>query len=106
MKDSLIQVQTTVLTEKEARAIARIMNEEKLSASVQFFPIVSIYTWNGQSEESEEFLIIIKSTQSKFEKIKKRLEELHSYELPQITSIKIDNYSQEYSSWIIKETRE
>ncbi|MHA1218964.1 MAG: divalent-cation tolerance protein CutA [Candidatus Heimdallarchaeaceae archaeon] len=106
MKDNLIQVQTTVLTEKEARTIALIMNEEKLSASVQFFPIVSIYNWNGQSEESEEFLIIIKSTQNKFEKIKKRLKELHSYELPQITSIKIDNYTQEYFDWIVKETRE
>lgn len=106
MKDNLIQVQTTVPTEKEARIIAHIMNEEKLSASVQFFPIVSIYTWNGQPEESEEFLIIIRSTQNRFEKIKKRLVELHSYELPQITSIKIDNYSQEYSNWIVKETRE
>ncbi len=106
MKDSLIQVQTTVLTEKEARTIAHIMNEEKLSASVQFFPIVSIYTWKGKLEEAKEFLIIIKSTQNKFEKIKKRLKELHSYELPQITSIKIDNYSQEYFDWIVKETRE
>ena len=79
MKDNLIQIQTTVLTEKEARTIALTLNDEKLSASVQFFPIVSIYTWNGQPEESEEFLIIIKSTQNKFEKIKKRLEELHSY---------------------------
>ena len=106
MKDNLIQIQTTVLTEKEARTIAHTLNDEKLSASVQFSPIVSIYTWNGQPEESEEFLIIIKSTQNKFEKIKKRLEELHSYELPQITSIKFDDYTQEYSNWIIKETRE
>lgn len=106
MKNNLIQVQTTVLTEKEARSIAKIMNEEKLSACVQFFPIVSIYTWNGQSEESEEFLIIIKSTQNKFEKIKKKLEKIHSYELPQVISIKIDDYSQEYFNWIVKETRE
>jgi len=106
MKDNLIQVQTTVLTEKEARTIAHIMNEEKLSACVQYYPIVSIYTWNGQSEESKEFLIIIKSTQNKFEKIKKRLEEVHSYKLPQIISIKIDNYTQEYSDWIVKEASE
>ncbi len=106
MEDDLIQVQTTVLTEKEARTIAHVMNEEKLSVCVQFYPIVSICTWKGKSEESKEFMIIIKSTQNKFEKIKKRLEEIHSYELPQIISIKNDNYSKEYSDWIVRETRE
>jgi len=106
MKDDLIQLQTTVLTEKEARTIAHVMNEEKLSACVQFYPIVSIYTWKGKLEEAKEFLIIIKSTQNKFEKIKKKLEEIHSYELPQIISIKNDNYTQEYLDWIVKETRD
>ncbi len=106
MKDNLIQVQTTVLTEKEARTIAHIMIEEKLSPCVQFYPIESICTWKGELEESKEFLIIIKSTQSKFEKIKRKLEEIHSYELPQIISIKNDNYTQKYSDWIVGETKE
>jgi periplasmic divalent cation tolerance protein len=106
MKDDLIQVQTTVLTEKEARTIAYVMNEEKLSACVQFYPIESIYTWKGKLEKAKEFLIIIKSTQNKFERIKKKLEEIHSYELPQIISIKNDNYTQEYFDWIVKETKE
>ena len=106
MKDDLIQVQTTVLTEKEARTIAHVMNEEKLSVCVQYCPIVSIYTWKGKLEETKEFLIIIKSTQNKFEKIKKKLEEIHPYELPQIISIKNDNYTQKYFNWIVKETSE
>ncbi len=106
MKESLIQIQTTVLTEEEAKSIAQTMIDEKLSSCIQFYPIQSVYTWKGQVEETKEYLIIIKSTKNRFEKIKKRLAEIHSYELPQITSIKNDDYLNEYGKWIITETEE
>jgi len=106
MKESLIQIQTTVLTEEEAKSIAQTMIDEKLSSCIQFYPIQSVYTWKGQVEETKEYLIIIKSTKNRFEKIKKRLAEIHSYELPQITSIKNDDYLNEYGEWIITETEE
>ena len=106
MKESLIQIQTTVLTEEEAKSIAQTMIDEKLSSCIQFYPIQSVYTWKGQVEETKEYLIIIKSTKNRFEKIKKRLAEIHSYKLPQITSIKNDDYLNEYGEWIITETEE
>jgi periplasmic divalent cation tolerance protein len=104
MKESLIQIQTTVLTEEEAKNIAQIMIMEKLSACIQYYPIQSVYTWKGQVEEAQEYLVIIKATKNKFEKIQKKLEEIHSYELPQITSIRNDDYLPEYGKWIERDS--
>jgi len=106
MKESLIQIQTTVLNEEEAKSIAQTMITEKLSACIQYYPIQSVYTWKGQVEEANEFLVIIKATKDKFEKIKDKLAEIHSYELPQITSIKNDDFLNEYGKWINTEIEE
>ena len=62
MDKKTIQIQTTFNTEEDVRRIANDLINLNLVACVQFFPITSIYRWKEQIEESEEYLLLIKST--------------------------------------------
>ncbi|AXX86043.1 divalent-cation tolerance protein CutA [Malaciobacter marinus] len=95
-----ILVQTTTNSIKEAKKISKILLEKKLVACVQVSKIDSFYVWKDDFCEDEEFLISIKTKKENFEKIERKIKELHSYDVPEIISFKIDNLSKEYKKFI------
>ncbi len=95
-----IIIQTTTNSKDEARNIAKVLLESKLVACVQISKIDSLYIWENEMCEDEEYLIIIKTKKEKFKKIKSKIKELHSYDLPEIISINIDDLSKEYKKYI------
>jgi periplasmic divalent cation tolerance protein len=95
-----ILVQTTTNSIKEAKKISKILLEKKLVACVQISKIESFYVWKDDFCEDEEFLISIKTKKENFEKIERKIKELHSYDVPEIISFKIDNLSKEYKKFI------
>jgi periplasmic divalent cation tolerance protein len=67
MTDKIL-VLTTASSIDEARKIARALVEHLLAACVNIVPQVgSIYRWEGEVEEAEEWLLIIKTTHTAFE---------------------------------------
>jgi periplasmic divalent cation tolerance protein len=49
--------------------------------------------------------MVLKSKQKLFNQIVKRVEELHSYDVPEIIAIPIIEGSSKYLSWLNKETK-
>ena len=75
--------------------------ERFLAACVNIIPqIGSIYRWEGEIEETEECLLVIKSTTAAFERVRDAIGELHSYELPECIAISIEDGSMKYLNWI------
>lgn len=74
--------------------------EEKLAACANIFPITSIFRWKNNIEEAHEFGIIVKTKSEKVKDIEKRVKEIHSYEVPCVISLKIDEGSADYLKWI------
>jgi periplasmic divalent cation tolerance protein len=100
MTDKIL-VLTTASSNDEARRIGRALVERLLAACVNIVPQVgSIYRWEGEIEEAEEWLLIVKTTREAFERLREAILELHSYELPECIAISIDQGSVEYLSWI------
>lgn len=96
---------TTINNEQDARKIANFLLEEQIAACVNIIPnVVSIYKWKGKIEEEKEFIIFIKTVEENVDKAIKRIKELHSYELPDIISFKIQKGLDEYFDYVKRET--
>jgi periplasmic divalent cation tolerance protein len=94
-------VLTTTGSAEEARKIAHALVEGKLAACVNIVPqIHSVYRWQGKIEEAQEWLLIIKTTDTAFERVRDAIKQLHSYELPECIVVQIQDGSQEYLRWI------
>jgi len=98
---SAIVVLTTCSDAGEADRIARSLIENRLAACVQVLPqIRSIYRWKDAIESAEEHLLLIKSTSAKFSAIRASIESLHSYEVPEIVALPIEEGSTKYMNWL------
>ena len=80
--------------------IAKALVEERLAACVNVTQVKSYFTWEGKSCNEAEELMIIKTEMKQVERIKARIKELHSYELPEIVIIPIVGGDDRYLQWI------
>ena len=100
MTDKIL-ILTTASSKDEARKIGRTLVERLLAACVSIVPQVdSIYHWEGEIEEAEEWLLIVKTTRGAFERVRDAINELHSYDVPECICVTIDEGSTEYLSWM------
>ncbi|HET9412980.1 MAG TPA: divalent-cation tolerance protein CutA, partial [Pseudolabrys sp.] len=60
----------------------------------------SCYVWEGKLTWSEEVLLVIKTTRERFDAMRERLTELHSYEVPEIVATPIEAASERYLEWV------
>ena len=96
-----IQVFTTTKKKDDAGEIARDLVENRLAACAHIVgPIQSIYRWKGKIEEEEEWLCILKSRYDRYEKLEKRLKDIHPYEEPEILAFSVVKGSRSYLSWL------
>jgi periplasmic divalent cation tolerance protein len=98
--DESIFVYVTCSSLEEARHIGKTIVEERLAACVNIFPVNSIYLWEGEVKGALEFVVIIKTLESKFDEVEKKVKEIHSYENPCIVSFKANNVSKKFLDWI------
>ncbi len=84
----------------EAKAIARRLVDERLAAGVQLVPIESIYRWGGDVVEDREWLLIVKTREDRFERVKGVVGEMHSYDVPPVLMLEIGAASRRYLDWI------
>lgn len=90
----------------EANSIASELVSRRLAACINILgPISSVYHWQGEVERSEEFLLLIKSTETKFLSIQETIRELHSYEVPELLSFTVEAGLESYLDWIAASVR-
>ena len=100
MTDKII-VFVTCESREEAERIAEAVVTEKLAACVNVLPgIRSCYVWERKLTWAEEVLMLIKTTRGRFGQLRDRVKALHSYEVPEVVSVSIDEASQSYLDWI------
>ena len=73
--------------------------ETGLAACVQRNLVKSVYRWEGQIEESQEWRVQIKTSKSKARELTSMVSESHPYDTPQILAWKADSTA-EYTSWV------
>lgn len=102
MTDARI-ILTSAANREEAQKIANALVQRELAACVNILgPMTSVYRWKGTIETSEEFLLLIKTTEDAFEPVRRAICELHSYQLPELIELGISKGEGKYLSWIEK----
>ena len=93
----------TASSKSEAKKIVRSLLEEKLIACANMIDSVSsVFWWQENIKEEKEVLVIMKSHQELFNKVSTRIEELHSYDNPEILALPIVDGSSQYLEWMNK----
>jgi periplasmic divalent cation tolerance protein len=93
-------VLVTAPSKEEAEAIATALIQTKLAACVSLLPVHSLYTWQGKVHSEDEWQLLIKTDLAQFNILAARVQEMHSYEVPEIIALPIELGSQPYLRWI------
>ena len=100
MTDKIVVLVTSGKRE-EAEQLANRLVELRLAACVSIIPnVASFYWWEGKVTRDDEFLLIIKTSRPRFEAVRKEVQRLHSYIVPEIIALPIVEGSEEYLNWI------
>jgi uncharacterized protein involved in tolerance to divalent cations len=101
-----IVVLITAPDEETAARIGTALVSERLAACANIIKGVrSIYMWKGSLCDDSECLMVIKTVPDNFERIERRVLELHQYEVPEIISLPITKGFKPYLDWVEENTR-
>ena len=91
----------TTNNEEEALTLANLAVKKNLAACGNIIPnMKSIYKWQNKLQNDKETLLILKTNSNKYPLLKKLILEEHSYEVPCILKIPINDGNKEYLKWI------
>lgn len=89
---------------KEAKRIVSALLEKRLIACASILPQVeSIYRWEGKVENSIEAKVILKTKEEFFEPILHFIEKEGSYDVPEVSLVKVEKGNPSYLDWLEKE---
>lgn len=99
-------VSTTTSDQTSADRIATELVARRLAACVHVSgPISSTYWWKGAVEISEEWQLIIKTSELLYPQLEAVLTGLHPYETPQIVATPLVRVAEPYARWLREELR-
>ena len=102
---TIMAVFTSVGNHEEAKLIAKTIVEKKLAACAQLSEIESFYHWNGTLQNEKEYRILFKADAKNYNAIENVIKKMHSYDLPAIHGILIDEISQPYQAWVLENSK-
>jgi periplasmic divalent cation tolerance protein len=98
---SEIVILSTTDTPELARQIAASIVEAHEAACVNILPAIrSIYRWEGEVQDEGECLLLIKSTSERFEAVRSRIRQLHTYQIPEVIAMPITAGDPDYLAWL------
>ncbi len=98
----MILIYITNPTKKEAKSIVKHLLEKRLIACANIFPIESLYGWQGNLMDEKEFVILGKTSASKYSRLVNEVEKIHSYEIPCVLKIPMEA-NKKYENWMKEE---
>lgn len=103
MTEQLV-VLITAGSQEEADLVAQALVAEMLAACVNVIPgVTSIYRWEGKLQRDQEWLLVAKSRRDVLDALVRRVQALHSYDVPEIIALPLAGGSEAYLRWIDRE---
>jgi periplasmic divalent cation tolerance protein len=104
--ESIVQITTTLDSERAAEQLSTALVERRLAACVQIVgPVRSVFRWKGKIEISPEWMCVIKSAADRADDVQSAIRELHEYDVPEILITPVVDGHAAYLDWVCGETR-
>ncbi len=97
--NDIILIYIPVPSKDIAKKIAKDLLKQKLIVCANIFPIESLYWWEGKIEEGKELVLLVKTTNVNFEKVRCEVEKIHPYETSAIIKIAAST-NDKYFQWL------
>ena len=94
----MISIYCTFPDKKSCTTAAHQLLQARQVICANSFPITSIYEWEKEILEEEEYAVFFKTTPDKWESTKSMLSSLHPYEVPAILKFEIEA-NKSYHEW-------
>ncbi|MFE1902494.1 divalent-cation tolerance protein CutA [Streptomyces gardneri] len=99
-----LTVLTTTDSPEKAETLARGAVESRLAACAQVSgPVTSVYHWQRAIETAEEWQVVFKTTEARYEDLEAYLLAAHDYETPEIMATPVVRASSAYLAWLGRE---
>ncbi|MBD2136806.1 divalent-cation tolerance protein CutA [Anabaena sp. FACHB-1237] len=100
-----IFVYVTCKDRSEALNIGKAVVTARFAACANIIDSIdSIYWWNNELQIEKEAILIMKSRRDLFTQLMEKVKLMHSYEVPCIVALPIENGNQDYLHWLVTET--
>ncbi|MCX7552883.1 divalent-cation tolerance protein CutA [Marinicella sp. S1101] len=101
MNQEAIQVFVSCESSQQAKKLVdSLLNDQIIACAQMLKGVESFYRWQGQITQSNEVLLVLKTTANHFKAIETSIKKLHSYDVPEILAIPVLEGSTDYLKWI------
>lgn len=101
VEPTLLEVRVAVPDTETGLALAHSLVARQLAACVQIVgPITSVYSWQGETQQGDEWLLLIKTTEDAFDELAAVVVAEHPYEVPEILGVPATHALSEYADWV------
>ncbi len=102
----IVVVLVTCPSTAVARRLARQVVARRLAACVNLVPgVESVFWWQGKVDQAKEALLVIKTPARRFARLKRAIQALHPYEVPEILALAVRAGHQPYLDWVATSVR-
>ena len=90
----------TCADKNEVEKIVESLLEKKLIVCAKSFPVNSTFFWENKIDSSEEFFVVMDSSEELFDKVETEVKRLHSYDTPNLTAVSVTKTSKGVAEWM------
>lgn len=88
-----------------AKRLARELLDRRLVACANFWPIASLYRWEGAMQDDAEVAMLLKTRAAIVPELERAIRASHPYQVPCIVAWPIADGSAPYLAWVAEETK-
>ena len=101
----MVFVYTTCASTAEAKKLGTLIIEKKIGACVDFWPVESMYMWEGKMEDRLQAILLVTTLESKLQDVENLISQNHSYSVPLVAGVDIKRLNHNYREWMAETLR-
>ena len=96
----MVFVYTTCGSEDEVKKLSRILIEGKYAACIDYWPVSSIYRWEGEVVKMSHFMIMATTFEKNLADVEHLISNNHTYSVPLIAGVDVRRVNPAYKEWM------